>query len=484
MKTLRKTLSLILAVIMAFACFSYAFAADMTKEMWNTRWETESEEIGAAVTMFPGSDENDRNIAWYSTSEEGYALLTGEGGTEKITATAKETAQGDYRLSASFSDLPEGTYSYRCVSGDFESETYTFAVEDASTFTAMYVTDIHVGEDDEDAFAVRDSAYKNNQTLAAAYNKALLNGDDLDIIISSGDQASLGLRSEYTGLSSNVYTKSIPFATSIGNHDRKSVDYKYYTNLPNESGIINFKSYIGTDYWFRQGDVLFLMFDSNNTSMAGHRYFAKQAVKENEDCKWRVAVFHHDLYGGRIPHRESENALLRLLWAPMADEFGFDLCLLGHSHYYTMSNVLYNNKTVESIAGKDSVTDPEGTIFMVSGSLNNPRDDTDEEGNEPPVGENVGYSYLTTEMIYNLLEFSDDSIVIKSYTVESDRLINSFTINKTSNEGGHKYSTPMSLLNPLVHFITRIVNVINNIGMYQDYKDQGHDVPFFEGIIG
>ncbi|MBQ7295333.1 MAG: metallophosphoesterase [Clostridia bacterium] len=484
MKTLRKTIAVILSAIMIFACCGNAAAADMTKEVWDTRWAEDTKEISAAVTMFPGSDENDRNIAWYSASEDGYALLSGINGTEKITAASKETAQGDYRLSVSFTDLAEGEYTYKCVSGDFESETYSFSVKSADTFTAMYVTDIHVGEDDEDVFAVRDSAFKTNETFATAYNKAQQTGDGLDLIISSGDQASLGLRSEYAGLSSNVYTKSIPFATSIGNHDRKSVDYKYYTNLPNESEIINFKSYIGTDYWFRQGDVLFLMFDSNNTSMAGHRYFAKQAVRENKDCKWRVAVFHHDLYGGRIPHRESENALLRLLWAPMADEFGFDLCLLGHSHYYTMSNVLYNNKTVESIAGKDSVTDPKGTIFMVSGSLNNPRDDTDEEGNEPPVGENIGYSYLTTEMIYNLLEFSGDSITIKSYTVESDELINTFTINKTSKEGGHKYRTAMSLLNPLVHFITRIVNVINNIGMYQDYKDQGHDVPFFEGLIG
>ncbi len=484
LKALRKLVSLVLAVLMVFACCESAFAADMTKEMWNTRWETEKKEITAAVTMFPGSDENDRNIAWYSSAAEGYALLTGKNGTEKITATAKKTAQGDYRLSVGFENLEEGTYTYKCIGGDYESETYSFTVENADSFTAMYVTDIHVGEDSEDVFAVRDSAFKTNETFAAAYNKALSQGNTLDLILSSGDQASGGLRSEYTGLSSNTFTKSIPFATSIGNHDRKSVDYKYYTNLPNESGIINFKSYIGTDYWFRQGDVLFLMFDSNNTSMAGHRYFALNAVKENKDCKWRVAVFHHDLHGGRIPHRESENALLRLLWGPLADEFGIDLCLLGHSHYYTLSNAVYNNKTVESIAGKDSVTDPKGTIYMVSGSLNNPRDDTDEEGNKPPVGENIGYSYLTTEMIYNLLEFSEDSIVIKSYTVESDKLINTFTINKTDKDGGHKYISPLSFLDPLVHFITRIVNIVNNIGMYSDYKKQGHQVPFFEGIIG
>ena len=484
MKICRKITAVCLVFMMLLLCGGNALASDMTKQLWDTDWENNSVEISAAVTMFPGSDENDINIAWYSTSDEGYVLLTGENGKETINANSKKTAQGDYRLSAELCDLPCGEYTYKCVSGDFESESYSFTVKESDTFTAVYVTDIHVGESDEEPYSVRDDAYNVSQTFSAAYNKAMLSGSAPSIIISSGDQASSGLRSEYTGLSANEFMKSIPFAASIGNHDRKSVDYKYFTNMPNESWLINFKSYIGTDYWFRQGDVLFLMFDSNNTSMAGHRYFAMDAIRQNKDCKWRVAVFHHDLYGGRIPHRESENALLRFLWAPMADEFGFDLCLLGHSHYYTMTNVLYNNKTVESIADKASVTDPKGTIYMVSGSLNNPRDDTDEEGNEPPVGENIAYSYITEEMIYNLLTFSQDSITISSYTVESDTLINTFTINKTDNKGGHRYFSPLSFLDGLVHFVTRIVNIVNNIGMYQDYKGQGHDVPFFEGIIG
>ncbi len=466
MKTLKKLTALSLALIMAFTLMGSALATDTA-------------EYSAAVTMFPGSDENDRSIAWYSSEEEGYVLLTGDTGEEKITASKKKTAQGDFRLSAELEDLAEGTYSYKCVSGDFESESYSFTVNDADTFTAMYVTDIHISEE-----TLGEDANKFDETISAACNRAAENGDSLDFIISSGDQASAGLRSEYTALSSNGYTKSIPFATTIGNHDRKSVDYKYYTALPNEGEMINFKSYIGTDYWFRQGDALFLMFDSNNTNMAAHRYFAMNAIRENKDCRWRIAVFHHDLHGGRIPHRESENGFLRFMWAPMADEFGFDLCLLGHSHYYTVSNALYNNKTAETFSDETSVTDPSGTVYMVSGSINNPRDDTDEEGNEPPVGENIAYSYLTLERIYNLLEFSENSLTVKSYTVESGEMINSFTINKTTDKGGHRYISPLSFLDPFVHFLSRIVNIVNNIGMYQDYKDQGHDVPFFEGAIG
>lgn len=484
MKTTKKAVAVILALIMLFACSGNAFATDTAKEKWDEAWQTKENEINSAVTMFPGSDEYSRSVAWYSESDEGYVLVTGENSTEKFPAKAKKTAQGDYRLSSTLENLNEGTYTYKCFSGDYESETYSFTVENSDeVFTAMYVTDIHVSESD-DNYSLCDEAYRTNLTFSAASEKAKANGDSLDLILSAGDQASLGLRSEYAGLSANEFTKSIPLATSIGNHDRKSVDYKYYTALPNESQLIKFKSYIGTDYWFRQGDVLFLMFDSNNASMAGHRYFAMDAVAKNKDCKWRVGVFHHDLYGGRIPHRESENAFLRFMWANIADEFGLDLCLLGHSHYYTMSNVLYCNKTVESIEGKSSVTDPKGTVYMVSGSINHPRDVLDGDGNVPPVGENIGYSYLTSEMIYNLLEFRNDSITIKSYTVESDEMINTFTINKTDKKGGHNYVSPLTFLDPLVHFVSRIVNIINNVSMYEKYKDQGHDVGFFEGLIG
>ena len=205
----------------------------------------------------------------------------------------------------------------------------------------------------------------------------------------------------------------------------------------------------------------------------------KKAVEANEDVKWRVAMFHHDLYSARIESRESENALLRLMWAPIADEFGIDLCLLGHSHYYTISNVLYNNKTVEATENGGKVTDAEGTVYMVSGSVNRPRDDED-----IGLSENIGHAYLTQEKIYNLIDFSEDSIVINSYTVESDENIGSLTIEKTTNEGGHNYRTIGRLYYPLVSVIGFIANIFTNIGDAYDNRQQGFKIPFFEGLFG
>ena len=482
MKKLHRVLSLATAIIIFITGTAFTSGAQsLTQDAWNSYYASSTQIIDAAVMMTPGSDETERYVSWYSDSDSGSVTLLDAFGNKVSTfnTTAKATPDGDYRLGAVISNLEAGKlYSYYCESGSFRSGIYTFKTDDDKSFTAMYTTDIHIAKSDEDENAIRDKAYNLNSVIAAASVKASLQGNTVDLILSAGDQASDGLRDEYVGLCSTPYIKSIPFATSIGNHDRKSVDYRFFTFQPNTAKM-RLKSYVGTDYWFVKGDVLFLMMDSNNISMADHRRFVKEAVEANPDVKWRVAVMHHDLYSGRIPHRESENEFLRMMWAPIADEFGFDLCLLGHSHYYTISNVLYNNKTVTVTENGGKVTNPEGTVYMVSGSINNPRNDDD-----IGLSENIGHSYLTEEKIYNLIDFSEDSIVINSYVLESDEKIGSLTIEKTTDEGGHTYKTPAKWYYPLIDVISFIAGFINNIGRYYDNTQLGFNIPLFEGIFG
>lgn len=485
MKKAKRFLSLVLTLIMLFTLSSTAFAGfdEISKAVWDTAWEKSGDSIKAAVTMFPGSDENDRTIAWYSDAKEGYVELKTLTKTEKFDATAKETPQGEYRLSVALTNLDKGIYSYKCVSGDFTSKTYTFTVEDSKSFTALYVSDIHISESEENENEVRDTAYQWDTTIEAAAAQAILEGNTLDLILSGGDQASEGLLMEYKGLSAPGFIKSLPFANAIGNHDRKSVNYKYYTAYTNEPDQ-TFKSYIGADYWFRQGDALFLMLDSCNVSMKEHYKFMKNATQANSDAKWIIAVLHHDMFGGREPWLDTENTMLRLLWTPFFDEFGVDMCLYGHSHYYSVSNVIYNRKTVEKTGHNAELTDPQGTVYLASGSISRHAPLLDDEGNVPPVGENAGYTWLEDETVYSLMDFSGDTLTVKSYTVESGEEFNRLTITKTSNQGGHQLKNPAWYLKPIAFFIGRIVNIINNIDMYQRYKDQGYDVSLKEGLIG
>ena len=366
--------------------------------------------------MFVGSDENDRTIAWYSDAEAGYVELKTLKGSEKIDAYAKKTAEGDNRLWVTLTDLDAGIYSYKCFSGDFESKPYTFTIEDNDNSTVLYGSDIDITEqNEENPSELRDTSYLWNEVLEDAVKTAGFQGNTIDAIVSGGDQASEGLRNEYEGLSSPALIKSIPFSLAVGNHDRKSVGYKSYTAYPNEPDQ-TFKSYIGTDYWFRQGDALFLILDSCNVSMKEHYKFMKNATEQNEDAVWIIAVMHHDMFGGREPWLYTENNMLQLLWTPFFDEFGVDLCLYGHSHYYSVSNVIYDRETVEKTGHNAELSNPQGTVYIASGSATRPSSVVDDEGNVPPVGEHIGYTRLEeNETIYNLIDFTEDTLTFKSY---------------------------------------------------------------------
>ena len=483
MKILMKTLSLSLCLIIALSVCSAAFATDISANR-QKKWKSYDSDIAPAVTMFPGSDESERYIAWYSDSDEGFVEIKYENEAHIITAESKVLPDGTYRLGAIITDLEVGEYSYTCHSGEFISDEYTFTVEETDSFTAMYVSDIHMAVEDENENSLAERSYIYNQTLEAAEKVARKNGGSIDIILSGGDQASAGLTEELVALSSPDYMKTIPFAPVIGNHDRKSVGYKYYTFLPNEADM-TFRSYIGTDYWVRYGDALFLMFDSCNTSMRGHYKFAKEAVKANEDATWIVAVMHHDMFGGREEWLYTENKLLRFLWTPLFDRYGVDLCLYGHSHYYSVSDVIYKNKSTELLKDKNEVTDPAGTVYLSTGSVNNYAPLLTDEGTTPPVGENAAFTYLMGEdSIYTLLDFSGKTLKIKSYTSDDDKEIYALKINKTTDVGGHSYAKGNFIRRWFTYFVSRIVNVINNVDMYNRYKDQGFDVSLSEGLIG
>ena len=479
MKIMKKTLSLVLCLVMTLSMCNMAFAADISEE-WAEKWSDYGKNIAPAVTMFPGSDESERYIAWYSGSDEGYVKLTTESGTKTFTAESKAVPDGTYRLGAVLTDLTPGEYSYICCSGDFVSESYSFTVSETNSVTALYVSDIHMAIEDENENSLKERSYIYNETLKAAMKQS---GNSLDIILSGGDQASSGYLEELTAMSSPDYMKAIPFAPTVGNHDRKSVGYKYYTFLPNETEMI-FRSYIGTDYWVRYGNALFLMFDSCNTSMRGHYKFVKAATKANEDATWVIAVMHHDMFGGREDWLYTENALLRFLWTPLFDEYGVDMCLYGHSHYYSVSDVIYNNKAAFDLEGKKEITDPAGTVYLSTGSVNNFAPLL-HEGEVPPVGECAAFTYLEdSEPLYTLLDFTDETLTVRSYTVDDAENFYSLTINKSDKAGGHTYRNTKWYLKGFTYFVSMIVNIINNYDMYKRYIDQGFDVSLKQGLIG
>ncbi len=476
MKTVsKKIISVVLVVVILMTAAVPSFAG-FGEAAWELAWSKEYEN---GVILFPGSNNSEMNVSWYYSEEtDGEVRVSSSkslGEYDSFNAECVEAPDGDYAYKATVTGLEAGkTYFYQCISGDFKSNVYSFETDgNENEFSAVYMTDIHVSYDEKDETGLKKTARTIN-----ALTDEIVSKHDVSVILSTGDQASEGREDEYKGLSSVLALKSIPVATTIGNHDRKGIAYKTFTNMPNEQDDALVSSYVGENYWFTKGDVLFLVMDSNNGSGLDHARFVKEAIKENPDAKWKVMMAHHDLYSGRIPHRESENQFIRMIWGPIADEFGIDLVLLGHSHYYTVTNVLYNNKTAQPYAKE--MVDPEGTIYMVSGSINRPRDDEDIGLNEKWIG---AYNTPNQQQIYNVLDFTEETITVSSYYQGNDTPFNSYTIKKTTNEGGHPKQLLPSIFDGFVRFVGTIYAWFNNIGVYNTLKEDGIEVDFFECVF-
>lgn len=457
---MKKALCIILVFVMLFSA-APVFAAEFE-----------------GLIMQPGSDETGRNFSWYvpAGSKEAYVAVSADSSFEnakEYEAKIVSVPQGDCSAKVCVTGLEKNaTYYYKAVCDGEEGDVYTFSTV-SDEFSAMYVTDIHVSFEEDDPGSVERQSEMFASVLTKAKEKS-----DINLILSAGDQASDGRRVEYSGLVSAPVVKTVSFATCIGNHDRKGVDYRYFNNVPNEQfGTIN--SYQGGDYWFVKGPVLFMVCDSNSGNGEAHASLIKKAIESNPGAKWRVLVMHHDMWGQTMENRESENKWLRLMWTPIFDEYGIDLCLLGHSHYYSVSNVVYNGESVEKVTNGCTVKNAQGTVFMVSGSMNHPR-----SSDNFSYGRNIGFGVEDVSKIgYNIIDFSADEIRVHSYEYETGEEFASFTLSKTADCEKPDFGFGRVLVRILAGVIGKIYTFFNNIGRVTTLREDGYDVSYISGAF-
>lgn len=472
MKKSKSILCIVLSLVMVFTAVPAVFAVSVWDSIWN-----DTEEVEKAIIMQPGRDESERNFSWYMSEDvtscsvkistdpfmlnsktvEGEVISDMHGkNVAKVTATGLEAGE---------------TYYYVCMSGDEESNVYSFSTVEGDSFSALYMSDIHITLDETSGDA-KTTAFEFADLLTEVTAE-----HDINMILSAGDQATDGLLSEYQGLTFSPVSRGLTFATAIGNHDRKGIAYKYFTNLPNEDeGMIS--SPQGGNYYFTKGEVLFLVIDSNNASATDHRNFIKNAVEENPELKWRVVMMHHDLYGGSIESRESENNLLRIILSPIFDEFNIDLVLTGHSHHYSISHVLYNGKIVENLENGGTVTNAQGTVYMVSASVDRARDDETEYSERVAIGMDE-----FTDKLYNIIDFSENAITVTTYERGEDEEFASFTLTKDEDYDAPEIGFFRKLFGKFVAAIGTIYAIFNNIGRYHDLIEDGFNVGFFETVF-
>lgn len=269
--------------------------------------------------------------------------------------------------------------------------------------------------------------------------QALKTCPDASFLLSAGDQINQSgatkdddkktRESEYAGYLYPSVFRSLPIAATIGNHDMAGSDYSAHFNNPNSEDKLG-STAAGSDFYFNYGDVLFISLNSNNRNQEEHRTFMNKAVASNPDAKWKVVIFHSDIYGSGQPHADTDAATNRIVFAPLMDEFNIDICLTGHDHTFSRSYQILDGNVVDYDISSGSVTNPDGTLYITTGS-----------GSGSKYYNLLNYTpYYIAERTnaclpsFSTIDFSSGSLTIKTYDYNGNKYADDFTINKTNTD--------------------------------------------------
>lgn len=403
------------------------------------------------IILTPGKTAKDLGFAWYSQKKGEPAVKIGKkedlSDAQEFKGTATEINRSNQKNTYKASNkvtveglFEENTTYYYSYTDDVKnpnwSEVQSYTTKKTTNFQTILVGDPQIGASGSQGQGTADDiniavdTFNWNKTL----EQAKITAPNASFILSAGDQIDYAgtdssdgknvRESEYAGFTYPALLRMLPLAMTIGNHESKGTDYKYHYNNPNsEDGLGSTNS--GSDYYFSYGNVLFISLNSNNRNTVEHRELLKKAVESNPDAKWKVVMFHHDIYGSGQPHSDTDGANLRALFAPLMDEFGIDMCLTGHDHSYARSYLMADGTAIQY---DDSVAiNPEGTLYIAAGSASGSK----------------FYKLATTKQYYiaersntqiptfSTIDFSDESIVIKTYDYNGNKYADDYTLYKT-----------------------------------------------------
>lgn len=403
------------------------------------------------IILTPGKTAKDLGFAWYSQKKGEPAVKIGKkedlSDAQEFKGTATEINRSNQKNTYKASNkvtveglFEENTTYYYSYTDDVKnpnwSEVQSYTTKKTTNFQTILVGDPQIGASGSQGQGTADDiniavdTFNWNKTL----EQAKITASNASFILSAGDQIDYAgtdssdgknvRESEYAGFTYPALLRMLPLATTIGNHESKGTDYKYHYNNPNsEDGLGSTNS--GSDYYFSYGNVLFISLNSNNRNTVEHRELLKKAVESNPDAKWKVVMFHHDIYGSGQPHSDTDGANLRALFAPLMDEFGIDMCLTGHDHSYARSYLMADGTAIQY---DDSVAiNPEGTLYIAAGSASGSKFYKLATTKQYYIAERSNIQIPT----FSTIDFSDESIVIKTYDYNGNKYADDYTLYKT-----------------------------------------------------
>lgn len=328
------------------------------------------------IAINPGANESQLNFTWYtptgssSTSVVQFvpASLVVDGvfpdNAPTFTGAATAASTGYLSNKVTVTGLvPSTAYKYRVGDGTAEnwSAVYDFQTQRNDTLDIMFVGDPQIG--------ASGNADSDTVGWTNTLNTAIAKFPNFNFIMSAGDQVNTSTsESQYTQFESPSVLRSIPVATTVGNHDT-SANYQYHFNVPNLS-TKGTTTGAGGDYYYTYGDTLFMVLNSNSANYAEHNAFMEETVAKVPNARWRIVTFHHSIYSTASHAVDNDVLNLRAGIVQKLDSLKIDMVFMGHDHVYVRTKNMKNNAAVTNQTKDEQgrVVNPDGITYTTANS--------------------------------------------------------------------------------------------------------------------
>ncbi len=245
------------------------------------------------------------------------------------------------RFTAALDGLaPGATYFYMVGHDGAISDTLHFKTADADNrFAFTWFGDVH-----------------NDPKWGALLQRAAVRYPETAFYVLAGDLVNTGLHGDdwdtLFGYSNGVFGRT-PLMAVPGNHDSQdglgAARYQSTLAYP-QNGPAGLPS--GLTYAFRYENALFLMLDVVSFSVAEQKDWIAHQLQAT-DAVWKFVVFHFPPYTSEEPYPD-----IVADWVPLFDQYGVDMVMNGHFHYYLRTNPLKRGESQPEMTA--------GTTYIMS----------------------------------------------------------------------------------------------------------------------
>ena len=326
------------------------------------------------------------NVSWATDADAPQSHVIFTESTDKLWRKARRATDVDMHLCTTFDSLwsktalnedvyerwrfnkcgttlkklkPDTEYMYRVVAGDQRTPIYRFRTAGAKCWSACVISDFH-------HYPPVPSRLRSAMTMIDTICRK---DASLDWVLHLGDVIAWGgSYSFWKSMYDEPIFRKYMWAGVNGNHDNMSRKYAKCTNdffrNANHYPRNGYAGEEGVCYYFRYGDALFVMLNSESMRTdeglaAAQDWFRQVMRKQRKKARYVIVCEHYQWFFGN-DGKTSQYAR----WGKLFDEFGVDLALAGNNHIYVRSGALYDGKLA---------ADEKGTVCVQTPSSDNDR---------------------------------------------------------------------------------------------------------------